>query len=474
MLGFKFTDGLPTHSHNKFYEKTNNPNSNNFSNILLNRSNKIKIMCNNCNGNCNECTEEVHICNQVTEPCDGCAVKDLSTDCVVFTDDSILCGETTVVAKNTILSDALKDIIDWTCTKESSSTTTLKNVGTGVEVYKGISLIGEKEIRKLKSINGSVTIELADEGNSINFAAQTTAAADGSETIIKSGSSNVTIAGAGTEDSNYIISVTEPIIPAATFQNDITVVLSAGKTLGRYINGQIIPSTGKTFEEVMIDIAQEYLNPTFPTLSITGQNNIVEVGTTLSGSKTFVWTTTNPTNITSISIFDVTGSAQLGANLTGNTLTAGRTITNKLLNTLGDTQIWELRGVNTNSQAVSPRNFTVTANYYRFYKSDVSGTAPTNSVEVRTGTTATFNDTFSISIPTGSQFAFFAYPASKPDIVNGSVFYVQGNAPVGDTFTKSLVNVLDANTATVSYKVYSVNLPVPYQGLATYNVTIPT
>ena len=119
-------------------------------------------MCNNCNhNNCTDCTQEVHICNQCppTEPCD-CAVKDLSTDCSVFTGDSIECDSVVVVAKNTILSDALNNIVSWSCTKFAELANYLRiiNVGTGANIYAGDNLIGEKKLRKINSTSPIVTV----------------------------------------------------------------------------------------------------------------------------------------------------------------------------------------------------------------------------------------------------------------------------------------------------------------------------
>lgn len=64
----------------------------------------------------------------------------------------------------------------------------------------------------------------------------------------------------GDDGINPFISLAD--IPAQTFQNDITVSLSGGKTLGRYTNGQVIPAAGKTPEQVMNLIAVEPINPT--------------------------------------------------------------------------------------------------------------------------------------------------------------------------------------------------------------------
>lgn len=160
-------------------------------------------MCNNCNqNNCTDCTQEVHICNQCppTEPCD-CAVKDLSTDCSVFTGDSIECDSVVVVAKNTILSDALSNIVSWSCTKFSNIEKFFRiiNTGIGAEIYSGANLLGEKKIRKLKSADGSVAITQGTDD--IDFSVTSS---DGSETKIVNGT-NTTVVGTGTTPTPYQI-----------------------------------------------------------------------------------------------------------------------------------------------------------------------------------------------------------------------------------------------------------------------------
>ena len=53
-----------------------------------------------------------------------------------------------------------------------------------------------------------------------------------------------------------------------TLTTDITVVLSNGKTLGKYVTGDIIPAVGKTLEAVLRDIAREYVLPAFTSFSV--------------------------------------------------------------------------------------------------------------------------------------------------------------------------------------------------------------
>lgn len=48
-----------------------------------------------------------------------------------------------------------------------------------------------------------------------------------------------------------------------TFDSDIPVRIAVGKTLGQYINGDTIPSTGKTPQEVITLLATEVVHPTY-------------------------------------------------------------------------------------------------------------------------------------------------------------------------------------------------------------------
>ena len=158
-------------------------------------------MCNNCNNSNCGCEQEVHICNQCPpETCD-CPILGLSTDCSTFTGDDIECDSIVVVAKNTILSDALANIVSWSCTKFSGIEKFFRiiNTGTGAEIYSGANLLGEKKLRKLKSADGSVAITQGTDD--IDFSVTSS---DGSETKIVNGT-NTTVVGTGTTPTPYQI-----------------------------------------------------------------------------------------------------------------------------------------------------------------------------------------------------------------------------------------------------------------------------
>lgn len=100
---------------------------------------------------CNECTPDI--------PCE-CAVKDLSTDCILYTGDDIKCDSTTVITKNLNLSDNLKNLVAYICQgfAEVKNYLRIINVGGGAEIYAGDNLIGQKKLRTITSTDSSVTI----------------------------------------------------------------------------------------------------------------------------------------------------------------------------------------------------------------------------------------------------------------------------------------------------------------------------
>ncbi|SNR92721.1 hypothetical protein [Hymenobacter mucosus] len=75
----------------------------------------------------------------------------------------------------------------------------------------------------------------------------------------------------------------------STFLADIPVSLSNGKTLGKYPNGSTIPALGKSFEQVLRDIAIEDIYPTYSTASESIQQSAAsdgEVGESLPNTLT--------------------------------------------------------------------------------------------------------------------------------------------------------------------------------------------
>jgi len=120
--------------------------------------------------NCNN-TYQTTIC-QPQIPCDqtdcSCPVKDLSTDCILYTGDALECSG---IEGQTILTELIQQLDAYICTAlaQANSSINLINVGTGVQIYKGVDVLGKREIRSLKTTNPIITIDLAGESKEIAF-----------------------------------------------------------------------------------------------------------------------------------------------------------------------------------------------------------------------------------------------------------------------------------------------------------------
>lgn len=118
-------------------------------------------MSHTTNCGCTETQQTTYICGECapSTPC-NCPVIDLSTDCVLYDGDTIQCQSTDVVLKNTVLSIALKNIVDFFCLKlsEVANRFRIVNIGLGAKVYKQENLLGQKELRTIISSDTSVII----------------------------------------------------------------------------------------------------------------------------------------------------------------------------------------------------------------------------------------------------------------------------------------------------------------------------
>jgi hypothetical protein len=232
--------------------------------------------------------------------------------------------------------------------------------------------------------------------------------------------------------------------------------------------------SGRTFSDILQEMLVVYLSPSFSAFAITGQALTIEIGDSIpAGNKTFTWATTNNGNIkpNAITIRNQSALVDLATPLANDGNQVVNLPTPIQLNAEGASQIFRIIGENTQN-VLFQRDLTIVADYKRFYGSPA--VAPVDSASVRAMVNNTFGNTFSLVIPQGNLIAAFAYEASRPDISDTSVKYVEGfNANVGNTFVKTALNVLDAGGTPRSYKLYVASLGAPYPGNATYNVTIP-
>ena len=158
-------------------------------------------MCNHNN------TTTTEICQECEST--GCKVF-LTTDCVTLSED-LSCSN---ILKGQTLSETIRQLDAYICTKFNSIPNffELINAGTtGARVYKGVNMLGKKELRRLVDSNliniGEGTNDITISVDEVALAAfiENTATADGSETKIVSGTPNVVIEGNGMEGDEYVV-----------------------------------------------------------------------------------------------------------------------------------------------------------------------------------------------------------------------------------------------------------------------------
>jgi hypothetical protein len=154
-------------------------------------------------------------CNQIENPCQPtepclCKVR-LNSDCITVSGATNLCLG---IDDNLILTDYLSQLDDKICEKIATLTNfiALKGVGTGAQVYKGIDVLGKKEIRSLKSLKPELIIAQTIDEITFDLNIPSVTPPDGSETKLQSGT-NTTVSGNGTTTTPYAVNVTFPIPP---------------------------------------------------------------------------------------------------------------------------------------------------------------------------------------------------------------------------------------------------------------------
>ena len=255
------------------------------------------------------------------------------------------------------------------------------------------------------------------------------------------------------------------------FTDDVTFVLSDGKSFRKYVNGDTAPWTGLTAIQALIDACIEYINPAFTSFSVSGQSSTVEVGTTLSGSKTFTWTVVNNSGtVDTIDIYDITDSSTL---LAGTTNDGSQVVTvNTLqLNTSGATQQWKGIANNTNPVGtVDSSTFTVTARFYRFF--GAASSSPANSAEVRALASSAFQTGGTFTLSTGTSLTRFVV-ALPPGITITSVIDTSAlNADITDEYVLTgTVSVTDAGGTSRTYNIYEMTVGSPYSTSHSHSIT---
>lgn len=236
---------------------------------------------------------------------------------------------------------------------------------------------------------------------------------------------------------------------------------------------------GTSIDSLLREMLAPYVNPVFTSFSISGQATTIEVGTTLSGSKTFTWAiTVNSGVISTIDIYDNTAAATLLAG-TPNDGTQAQTITSIQLNTDGATQSWKGIGNNTSPiGTINSSNFVVTSRFLRWHGSAIT---PPNPANTSAQNRAYFNSILSSAFKTSGTNTFTLvtgttatnfYIVLPPGVTLVSVID-QTNAGVNITadYVLSTLQVDDAGATSRTYNVYKLTTAIPYSTSASHAIT---
>lgn len=286
-----------------------------------------------------------------------------------------------------------------------------------------------------------------------------------------------------------------PVGPPAMAEQNITVSLPSGVTFGKYSNGQVMPTAGKTFEQILRDAAIADIAPTYtPATIILSQSSpaIAEVGTAYINTLTAAFTKNDAGNLSAIRIEKK--GVQLG--LGGSSASIARTDTDAY--PLGVTDYIAYA----NYAAGSPKNYTpsgtpdartpavrtanapqaaennfasatvtLTGQYKLFY--GPVATAPSNSANVRALPSNRFTgsgNAFTLNTGTTQKIFAIAMPAtmSLVSVIDADAL----NANITSNYVLSTFSVNDAGGNAVAYKVYVLANAVPYPSSHQHLVTV--
>lgn len=255
------------------------------------------------------------------------------------------------------------------------------------------------------------------------------------------------------------------------FESDIVPSLSGGRTFGKYANGQTIPAAGKTAMQVILDALSEYINPELSGLSVSSQATTVEVGTTISGTKSFSWTyKANSGNISQVDILQ--GATPIASGLP-NSGSASVAITSTKLSTAGGSIQWRVRGVdaNNNGETVTSAPFTVVARYRRFFGPAAS--QPASSADARGLPSSAFHSgaaTFILNTGTTHKQFFVVLP---PNVTIASVIDLDAlNVDITSQYQLvGTIAVLDAGGTSHNYNLYKMAMGETYSSNHRHQIT---
>lgn len=221
--------------------------------------------------------------------------------------------------------------------------------------------------------------------------------------------------------------------------------------------------TGQTLEYLLQEILAPYIEPTFSSFAVNITPQPIEVGTAVSGTKTFTWGTTTSGNVASnsIGILNVTSGTTIATGLSNDGTEALGIGT--LTNAAPQTWTFRITGCSTQDNSFQ-KDVSKCSIYPYFWGVETCGSCPTiDNTMVNAGTkvVSSVGTSVSVTFNSSSQWTWFAMPTvcaarTKWFVAVGNCGFID-RACASDKYPNSCtLDITDAGGCwnTVSYKVY--------------------
>ena len=253
------------------------------------------------------------------------------------------------------------------------------------------------------------------------------------------------------------------IVPQFTFTKDLSVSLSNNKTFGRYVNGTVIPSTGKTIPQIF---EMALIEPITPDATLTSSTTIAFNQTAISNALTFTH------KISSLGAIVASVALEWRRNNSGSwlpltpiTTASTGTFTHSITDTAFNTQPFNYRYTVTDTAGATrtvTRDITPTSYAQPTVSLTVTGTVTspeTNSSRERGNVSSTISGTITRQSP---NVALQSYQIQYQVNGTGSWINVGSSVTVIDGATAAITSVVhnptaDAGANSITYRVQIVD-----------------
>ena len=209
--------------------------------------------------------------------------------------------------------------------------------------------------------------------------------------------------------------------------------------------------TSQTIKQMFDGLLYPYQYPAFLTFAISGQTTPLEVGASILANRTFIWTTSSPSNINtnSLAIRDVTGATNIATGLADDGTEA--TTYAAIVKNTATTNQFSITGTNSKSTTFT-KTYTVAWQWKIYYGESVTTPLAESGIEgLRIGVLASgFAGTYIFNALTNG-YKYLCYPAVLGTATSFKDTATQLPVPMETVYTVSVTNV---NGVSTNYNVH--------------------